>query len=242
MISSLPEVRSSIIQHSKGTLEEVCGLVVQYEDFSIKYIPCDNIAENPEEHFLIDPSIYAEIEDACFRVVALVHSHPDGPFHFSEYDVKECNKGYIPWILSLPTDKLLTIYPDNFSELVGKEFEVMHQDCYTLACTYYKLFQDIILDHTLPRDDTDWWDKEDLIIEGYASQGFKPIKGGIANIRVGDAILTKLHSSKVSHIAIYIGEGKIIHHAKNRLSIIEDYSGMYQKGTELIVRHNANNY
>lgn len=89
----------------KAYPKESAGLVVDDS-----YFPCRNIAENPEETFVINPVDYARAMLAG-NIQAVVHSHPKGT-SVSEYDRKACTQTKLPWyVYSLPDKKWLTIAP-----------------------------------------------------------------------------------------------------------------------------------
>ena len=93
-------------QHAKEqSPRESCGVVVEG-----RYLACRNIADHPEQDFVLNPCDYAA---AALRgkIEAIVHSHPMGGFA-SEADKKACSRTKMPWhIYSIPEDKWSTINP-----------------------------------------------------------------------------------------------------------------------------------
>jgi len=88
---------------------EACGLVVQVND-DVKYFPCRNISDNPEQHFVLDPRDYLRASLTGI-IIAVIHSHPDGQPP-SEQDRKACQQSNLPWhIYQLPQDQWVTINP-----------------------------------------------------------------------------------------------------------------------------------
>ena len=111
---------------------------------------------------------------------------------------------------------------------LGRPFRHGVMDCYSLIRDYYKLEYKLSLDE-YPRD-WFWWNSsadylnafrppvKDLYGENFKNQGFYPI-GKIEDLRKGDSVLMKLNSDSINHAAIYIGDGKILHHVSSMMPI-----------------------
>lgn len=56
----------------------------------------------------------------------------------------------------------------------------------------------------------------------------------------GDLILVALGASAACHGAIYLGNGKILHHVQNRLSSIDRYDTLWKNWTVGVIRHKSN--
>ncbi len=66
-------LRVEILQHAKAEdPRECCGLIAVVKCRQ-RYFPCQNIAETPDEHFVL--SGWDVVEDQG-EVVAIVHRHP----------------------------------------------------------------------------------------------------------------------------------------------------------------------
>jgi proteasome lid subunit RPN8/RPN11 len=70
---------------------EICGLVSAKNGLPLRCYPIKNIAENPQQHFLLDPSehiaalkIMREHKEQAF---AIFHSHPSAPAQPSATDI-----------------------------------------------------------------------------------------------------------------------------------------------------------
>lgn len=102
----MPDFRFEFEQHAlEQAPREACGVVADGQ-----YWRCRNIAENPEQDFIIDPRDYA-VASLYGRVEAIVHSHPMGG-GASKTDLKSCRGLGLPWhIWSMPDDAWITINP-----------------------------------------------------------------------------------------------------------------------------------
>ena len=111
VVSLAPVFRSDAEHHAKREApREACGLVYIGSDREQHYLPCRNLCENPEDHFILDPSDYyrASLKG---KIVAVIHSHPQGT-EASEADRKACKQSKLPWfIYQLPQERWLTINP-----------------------------------------------------------------------------------------------------------------------------------
>ena len=85
--------------------KESAGLVV-----NDSYFPCRNIANDPENTFVISPVDYGRAMMSG-EIEAIVHSHPQGT-PVSDYDRKACRQSKMPWhVYSVPDKRWLTIDP-----------------------------------------------------------------------------------------------------------------------------------
>ena len=85
--------------------QESCGVVINNT-----YFPCLNIADNPEEDFIMEPRDYIAAR-AYGEIQAYVHSHPKGGPP-SALDEKACKHTKRPWhVYLIPYDKWVTIKP-----------------------------------------------------------------------------------------------------------------------------------
>ena len=104
--SPAPGYRSDAERHAlEEAPREACGVVIDG-----RYWRCRNIADDPEQDFVMNPTDYAKAA-LSGRVEAVVHSHPmGGPA--SETDRRSCTGTRIPWhIWSMPENQWSTINP-----------------------------------------------------------------------------------------------------------------------------------
>ncbi|SNY70869.1 C40 family peptidase [Pantoea sp. GL120224-02] len=77
--------------------EECCGLIIRTPD-GHQYLPCINASADPCQHFLIAPEDYLSAS-AAGTIIALVHSHPDGPPELSPADKAAMTHSACSWWL-----------------------------------------------------------------------------------------------------------------------------------------------
>lgn len=90
------KIIDAILAHTAAEYpRECCGVVVQKGRVQ-RYLPCRNIAADPEEHFHLSLEDYAVAEDRG-TVIAIVHSHPDATTQPSELGKAQCDATLLPW-------------------------------------------------------------------------------------------------------------------------------------------------
>lgn len=234
----LPEsVKTAAIEHAKEQFpNESCGLVAIVKGRK-RYFACENKAETPDEHFVLDPADYARVEDLG-EIVAVVHSHPKTNHAPSQADRVACEKSGLPWHVVNP-QTLAWGYcePEGFElDYVGREFVFGIVDCYTLCRDWYNREFGLNL-RDYDRRDQFWLRGENLYLDNFASEGFYPID--LKDLQYGDALLMQLGSDLPNHAAIYLGDQMILHHVQGRLSSRDMYGGYYLKNTAKALRHES---
>lgn len=104
--SLVQDFKREAVRHAEHQYpKEAAGLVV-----TGSYFPCRNIADDPENTFVISPIDYGRAMMAG-TIEAVVHSHPQGT-PVSEHDRKACRQTKMPWyVYSVPDKQWLIIDP-----------------------------------------------------------------------------------------------------------------------------------
>ena len=211
---------------------EACGVVVKVKN-TYKYIPCRNIEKR--DNFCCHPEdIFNASEQG--DIVAVFHSHTNGNNEFTEEDRRFCNSSTYPFILyALPSDEFKFILPvEEVVPLVGRTYIAGVQDCFALAKDFYKQKYGIDIPEK-ERWELWWKDGVNLINEtSWEELGFSSVSDG--TLEEGDIVVMQNGSKYPDHLAVYIGDGKILHHCYQRLSKEDLYIGMWVRNTVYVLR------
>ena len=240
-----PQTKQAIFDHALNEMpRESCGLVLAVAGKE-RYFPCRNIAHGTE-HFTIHPQDYLKASETG-TIIAVAHSHPYIPAAPSMADFVGCEKSGVPWhIVSVPVGIFEYIEPKGYqAPYVGRTWCHGVLDCYTLVRDWYAREMQIDLPDVY-RDD-EWWSKgQNLYVDHFEKEGFRRIDHlPTTEWKRGDGFLIQ-HGNTVNnvpnHAAIYLGNGRILHHIYGRLSTESPYGGYWQKHTTHVLRHyGANN-
>ena len=230
-------IKDQALAHAKEDFpKEAVGLVHVVKGKN-RYFKCKNIAETPDEHFILDPDDYLKAETKG-EITAVVHSHPKTSPAPSPADMVACEASGLPWFIVNPNTETWGSYKPNGFELpyVGREFSHGIVDCYSLVRDFYKREFNLELNDYNRRDQ--WWYKgENMYLDNFAKEGFKEID--ISEVGYGDLFLMQLESPVPNHAAIYLDQGIVLHHVQGRLSSRDVYGGYYQKVTAKVLKHES---
>lgn len=218
---------------------ECCGLVLRVPDAEgLHYWPCRNILSPGEaqDRFELDRNDYVAAAERG-EVVAVVHSHPNASAHPSMVDRLGCERSGLPWlIVGWPSGVVIQIQPEGWeAPLVEREWGgIGVMDCYTLIQDYYRRELGIVLPD-FERTDDFWVRGENLYFDHLDEAGFDLASG---EPRKHDMLLMQVNSDKVAnHAAVYLGDGRMLHHLYGRLSERTVYGGYWARHTLGIARH-----
>lgn len=221
------KLHNEIIKHSKSKEpQESCGFVVLMGNEKV-FIPCENMAEDKENHFEITPEDYINASEKG-EIVALVHSHPQGEPKLSQADLQ--TQLYSQLDFWLVCDERIHAFP-KIPFLIGREFKHGEMDCYTLFRDFYRLSGREFPD--FERQEYWWEDGFNLYLDNMEKHGFEQV----SEPQIGDVILISIGSDVPNHAAIYVGEQMVLHHAPKRLSKRDLYDGYWLKHTHSIWRY-----
>lgn len=200
---------------------EAVGIVVEDE-----YMPLANIASNPFHTFLVDQDTFLIYEG---KIQAILHSHTyasvveEDPRTPSRPDmILAKNTGAPQGIVHCDGTNISDILYFNTNEppeLLGRIYVSGVTDCFTLVRDYYIKEYDHFMD-LMPRS-SNWVDEDPtFLIENINSQGFKKVIKGAE--QVGDVLVFAYGTRHHSHLGVYIGEGKFIHHLQKIPSCIDN--------------------
>lgn len=218
-----PELLGAMLAHARvDAPRESCGLLIAAPENLAAYVPCRNIAGDGE--FQIHPEDWAKAEDS-WQVLGVVHSHPSGNLEPSECDlVNQRTMGLPWWIVSPGTSEWRRF---GASPEQGRSFAWGAEDCFSLVRDRLNLSGDYLRS-------PDFWRERDIFEDCRALAGFKVV----TDPEPGDVMLFAIRCQVSNHCAVYMGEGRILHHLPGRLSI-EEPIGAWVQCLKSIVRRAA---
>ena len=196
--------------------QESCGFVT-----ATGYVAKDNVAADPTRSFKIRPR-----EWRSSGILAVVHSHPDGPEAPSARDMERQIDTAVPWGLVL-TDGEAATEPYWWGAGIADDVPLLRRpfrhgptgtdgcgDCYALVRDWYRVERGVGLPE-FPRDDVWWESGGDLYRDGFGKAGFVD-RGAprdlVADLEPGEVILFQIRSEVPNHAAVYLGDGLMVHH------------------------------
>lgn len=216
--------------------EEACGLVVSRGEKHFRLIRAKNLDQYPRANFTLDPEAWLKVGEHE-TVIGIYHSHPHGPATPSVMDLTACERGTLPWYIVSPgTGGHEIIHPSGYRAPYEKRpyaFAVL--DCYSLLRDWY--LGEMLIDlPDIPRTDKFWVRGENLFGDKFESLGFVRLID--QEVQRGDAFLMQMGGYEVpNHCAIYLGDGKILHHAHGQLSCVVPWGGYWAKHATHHLRH-----
>lgn len=200
---------------------EKCGIILK-DGSEVEY---PNLSRDPKE-FVLDPKAWIENDE---NIVAIFHTHPDGQPFLSSADRKSQLNTGLDWVLYTRGErKVFKPVP----KLLGRSFSYGTQDCYSLMIEAYHLAGIEVPNYGRVSLEADL--QSERILK-FIPLHFERV-GDLEDVQVGDVIVTAI-SGKACHMAIYLGEGKVLHHEVNKLSLRERLSDSWFRRVHSVWRH-----
>lgn len=233
--ADLASVLPYVLIHAEAeSPRECCGVIIR-EGAASLYVACRNIALD-SEHFVIDPVDLMRAEESG-PLIGYAHSHPFIDPEPSQADLVGIERTGLPWLIANhPTGRYTITRPTGYvAPLIGRTFVHGVHDCYGLVRDYYATHSVKLNDY--PRA-YGWWDDmhgPDLYRSNFATEGFSEVPR--ETLREHDLILMRIHAKQDNHMAVYLGDGVILHHMLGQLSRREFYGEHFQRRTTAVLRH-----
>lgn len=148
-------------------------------------------------------------------------------------------------VVAWPSGQFGLYYPKSYKAgfpYQGRQYRLNYSDCYRLVMDFYsKEFGIQLRDY---KAGNEWlfslqvYEGRNLLMINYERENFTQV----ATPEYGDPILICSSDNRKfgpEHVAIYIGDEKILHHYADRLSCVQPYSSFWKEKTVAILRHNS---
>lgn len=201
-----------------------------------QFIACRNVADDPLSTFVIDPAGY-EAAERRGEVVAVFHSHPGGLTpEPSAADRRACDALGLPWRIYAPgSDQWRVLLPAGWREpLEGRDWAWGQSDCWTLVRDWFAWERGIGLrDWTRPAVEA--FNAAPMFEDCWAATGFAETPA--ADLQPGDCLLIDRTGNGADHVAVYLGDNRILHHLIDQKSRIDLYSEYWMNVTKRCLRY-----
>lgn len=224
-MEAFQEYQTDIIQHAKDCYPKECCGIIGKKGKNIIWTPVENISKS-NDTFEMNPKEYTK-QLLTQKILAIVHSHVDEPVTASQNDLIQCN--------ALKTDYIIVDIEGNWNHvkpLEGRPYVWKQYDCLTLLSDYYKMHYNISVEW----EDRDYENYQEIDhFSNFPKLGFKETTA----LSIGNAILFKIRAPVENHCAVYLGNGKILHHTENRVSSIQSLYPLWAKFKTRILKHES---
>ncbi|MDG6882783.1 NlpC/P60 family [Phocoenobacter uteri] len=229
------EIKKKILDHAEQCKpQESCGFIVS-EGKEMRYLRCENIADDPMNFFEIASEDLIEAEQKG-EIIAFVHSHPDieeekGLPYLSTAD-RECQ-------LRMQLDFWLVVGGEikqfrNIAPLLGRQFENNKQDCRNILLDSYMLAGIDVPDDV--KYEFNWFETSNLYEENLIRFGCEKLAHN-ETPQLGDIVMVQIGADVPNHAGIYLGNQLMLHHSEGRLSARVPYDGFWLDCTHSIWRY-----
>jgi len=122
----------------------------------------------------------------------------------------------------------------NYNNLVGLEYSIGKQDCYSIVRRYFDQTYGLKL-RNYARPDRFWEDQGLDLYQMFVLEGAKTVEDN--SIEIGDVVLVPLLTPFATHACIVVGDNLILHHPPGRLSCVEPLRPRWLNRSLAVVRH-----
>jgi proteasome lid subunit RPN8/RPN11 len=234
------DILQTILEHAERDFpREACGLIIQVGE-QLQALAMDNLSDDPEHSFVIDPLKFAQYAE---HIVSVYHSHPNKSPAPSQADIDSAERCNLPFVIvGYPSGEVFTYKPKGgqVSPYIGRQFVYGVSDCVTLVVDYYQQEFGIVLDDSIHLA-RDWYQdvgNYDRLKNAFIQRGFAVVD----ELKPNDLVVMQLAGQCPNHVAVYLGDNRIIHHpSETTLSRSEMYGAYWRHNTAFYLRHEALN-
>ena len=219
--------------HDKELPRECCGLIVSNRGKMI-CVPSKNDSFE-KDFFRVNSKDYLKASNLG-EIVAVYHSHTNGNQTFSEFDKFNSISHNLTYVMYCPENNSLLQFSPSYGEFnryIGRKFEIGNTDCYSLVRDFYESELRVSLGHYYR--DQNWKSHlEELFDKHFENEGFFEV----SSLTKYDCVLFNSGGDKpCSHIALYLGNGLILHQPARSYSRIESLTGRHLKLIKKVIRN-----
>ena len=232
------DVKNNIKSHAlEKAPEECCGLIFN-DGTKTDSFKCKNDAQNPLVNFSINPLDYLRCSYKG-SIIATYHSHKSNEM-FSYLDKENSNNHRLNYVMyNIKSDSFHHYdYKENKVFYLNRPFKVGTNDCFTLVKNYLK--KNLLM--TLPPEVLKAYNKgackknlqkaiEAIEEASFSYQEEKFFKVGVSSegdLRKDDIIVLG-SKGKPIHLGVYLGNGLMLHHPRNKYATTEQINETFFK-------------
>lgn len=228
-----PELLTLALDHAKRLVpHESCALLIEAQGEPF-YWRCENVSGEPD---IAIPAFkdLARAEDAG-RLLGFVHSHPNHE-PFSVLDRKGSEAMQLPWWVVYPSDDTWVRYDPSSRDLLGRRYIFGIDDCWSLFKDWYLRERGLVLIDDVRNYDK-WRNGFEHHLANMDAAGFREV--AFESLQPGDGLFFAVASRSISHCAIYLGDGVMLHHLEGSLSRTEHITQAWLKRLRKVIRRKA---
>lgn len=237
------EVRDLIREISlKHKEREVCGFILDTEK-GTRVLEVPNSSPDVTNSFRIDARSFLNAQMKG-KIRAVFHSHllerQRKPSYTDRVNTRA--HGFPGIIYNVALDDFFFSEPEKaFDSLIGRKYDFGKYDCLGLAVDFYKSeynldFTQYIKERTFKDFKRGMW-TVNQIIEAFQRAGFKQVE---SEKKFGDCILFASNSADFDwHVAIYVGNDRILHQTQGHDSLISDLDVLGVKRISAVFRYGS---
>jgi hypothetical protein len=232
-LSRLPKYLREHVENSGERM--VCGLMVYMGRGNVIFKPAINASVTPTLSSEVSVQDLDEVGQSC-EVVRVVCCLDDSKYEDISYYQKLSDRDKLVYNLCfLPSNKLAVVSPDGkFDDYEGRPYILGRYDCYTLVRDYFIKTLGIYL-NDYSRDPREHNRNQGMIVQHMHDEGFIRVKNN--DVKPGDFLILSFEERSSGHAAVYVGEGRILHHNAPRKSCYEIYDDTLKSCTKSVWRH-----
>jgi proteasome lid subunit RPN8/RPN11 len=224
-----PTIVDSIKKHAVECYpEESCGVVVSTKKGPI-YVPCKNVHAEPTTSWKVSAEQTAKALTKG-DILAVVHSHPEGPNYPSVVDQTQQIAGGEIWGIvpvigtdvgneRVPVPSDILWWGDNLPPvpLERRRFIWGIFHCYQLYRDWFKQEYGVLLPTFAYSFDT--FAEEDVFVRNCERVGFRNLGLiDMKNLLPGDMLVGHIRGRCPNHCGVYLGGDDFLHHPQNGVS------------------------